>query len=203
MFNGRKPLVKPVATLQCASMKLEQDRIVTEALALMDQAGFDGFNMRALAARLAVRASALYWHVGGRDELLSHMAGRFYRRAVNETPQQADWRAWLIAFGRAFRRALMETRDSARLCAVARPLAEDGGEPTARLAAPLEAAGLSRRQALTYEASVISLTLGWTVYEQSDALHDHLARIVGFEEGYATGLEALVRGFAPPEEIAQ
>lgn len=182
-------------------MKLDRDRIITEALALVREDGLDRFNMRALAQRLGVRASALYWHVGGKEELLAHMAGTFYRRAMEGAPPQADWRAWLIAFGRAFRAGLMEMRDSARLCALARPLPEDAGEATARLAAPLEQAGLSRRQALTYEASVISLTLGWTVYEQSDALHDHLAQLIGFERSYTIGLEALVRGFDPPERI--
>lgn len=181
-------------------MKLDRERIVTEALGLVNDEGLARLNMRALAHRLDVRASALYWHVGSRDELLSLMAGRFYNRAVEAAPRQADWRAWLIDFGRAFRAALMETRDSAQLCALARPLPEQGVEGIARLAAPLEEAGLSRQQALTYEASVISLTLGWTVYEQSDALHDHLARLVGFERGYAIGLEALVRGFPQREQ---
>ncbi|KRA84032.1 TetR family transcriptional regulator [Altererythrobacter sp. Root672] len=179
-------------------MKLDQRQIVEAALSLADEEGFEALNMRSLAGRLGVQASALYWHVGSKDELLAHMAGTFYSRAYAAAPNDACWRDWLKAFGHAFRQALMSHRESARLCALNRPIDLDTNAAADRLAAPLVAVGLPRTEALTYQASVYSLTLGWALYEQSETLHDHLDELVGFDRSFAVGLESLVAGFPEP-----
>jgi TetR/AcrR family tetracycline transcriptional repressor len=176
-------------------MKLDTSTIVAEALLLVDEQGLDGLTMRALAKRLGVQASALYWHVGGREELVTAMAGTFYRKALEATPATGEWREWLYAFGTVFRRSLLEHRDSARLCAISRPDPERTDADNASLASPLEAKGLSRRHALTCMSSVIALSLGWAVYEQSSTMHDHLDRLVGFDRSYGIGLRAMVDGF--------
>lgn len=179
-------------------MKLGREEIVDAALALLDEKGLEALSMRALAARLGVQASALYWHVGDKAELVSLMAAGFYRGAITAVPGGIGWREWLLAFGHAFRASLLGHRDSAHLCAIARPVA-NAQEAADRLAAPLVVAGLSRHTALSYQASVISLALGWAVYEQSNALHDHLAEMIGFDESFGAGLAAMVAGFpAPP-----
>ena len=179
-------------------MKLDQERIAAEALALVDEQGFEAFNMRALARRLGVQASALYWHVGGKDQLVSMIANGFFQAAYAEVPPVTGWRDWLLGFGHALRSQLVRHRDAAFLCALAQP-SKDGIDAIAdRLAAPLLERGLASKEALTYEASVISLTVGWTLYEQSNRLHDFLAELVGFDRSYTTGLEALGRGFPDP-----
>lgn len=180
-------------------MPLNKNQIVEEALSLVDEQGLDAFGMRALARRLAVRPAALYWHFANRDELVVAMAGAFYRRAMEAAPTGRDWRRWVVAYGHAFRNALLAHRDSARLCAMARPLAQMD-DATLDIAAPLVAEGLDRRYALTCLAMTISLTVGWTVYEQSESMHDYLEEAVGFEDGYRKGLNALVQGFALQEE---
>jgi hypothetical protein len=43
---------------------------------------------------------------------------------------------------------------------------------------------------------VIAYTLGWVVYEQSQPMHEHLAKMIDFSESYDSGLRAMVRGFA-------
>jgi TetR/AcrR family tetracycline transcriptional repressor len=63
------------------------------------------------------------------------------------------------------------------------------------LTKPLISAGLSRHLALSYYSSVVSLVLGWCIYEQSEALHDYLARMIGFDESFTIGLNAMVAGF--------
>jgi len=181
-------------------MKIEQRTIVDAALGILDEEGFKGLNMRRVAERLGVQASALYWHVRGRDELIGLMAGSFYARAFREAPHGEGWRAWLCGYGHAFHATLLGHRDSAHLCALARPNVQDP-EAMDRLAAPLVAAGLSRRTALSYQASVISLALGWAVYEQSPAMHAHLAEAISFDESFAIGLDALVAGFPEPAGI--
>jgi len=181
-------------------LKLDQQTLVQAALSLVDEMGLDHLNMRSLAKRLNVQASALYWHVANKEELLGLMAGDFYRMAYQGVAPSSSWREWLIAFGRAFRTALQSHNDSARLCALARPFDEQIQQAAERLARPLMDLGLSMHDALAYQASVLSLTLGWTVYEQSNSLHDHLAEMVGFDHGYTIGLQSLVAGF--PERIS-
>ena len=83
----------------------------------------------------------------------------------------------------------------AQLCAIARPLSDDSEAAEDMLTRPLISAGLSRQLALSYYSSVVSLVLGWCIYEQSEALHDYLARMIGFDESFTIGLNAMVAGF--------
>lgn len=188
-----------VRSATSAGVKLDRQQIVAAALALADEAGLDGLNMRALAARFGVRASALYWHIGSKEQLLDLMGAEFYRRAFTAVPDHGHWRDWLRAFGHLFRRELLAHACSARLCAIARPIDADAARAADHLAAPLIALGLPRETALACQASVLSLTLGWVLYEQSDAMHDYLSEMVGFDRSYAFGLDALVAGFSGPE----
>ena len=49
---------------------LTRERIVDTAIALLDAGGESGLTFRALAARLATGAGALYWHVANKHDLL-------------------------------------------------------------------------------------------------------------------------------------
>jgi TetR/AcrR family tetracycline transcriptional repressor len=177
-------------------VKIHQRQVIDVALNLLDEQGLAELQMRAVASRLNVQASALYWHVRNKGELLSLMAWHFYDNALTSVPEGLTWRDWLLTYGTSFRKALLSHRDSAQLCAIARPLDADDTEVAAeRLTKPLIAGGLSRHLALSYHSSVVSLALGWCIYEQSESLHDYLARMIGFEESFNTGLKAMVTGF--------
>lgn len=178
-------------------MKIDQRQVIDVALELLDEQGLAQLQMRAVASRLNVQASALYWHVHNKAELLSLMSAHFYDTALSAVPENLSWREWLLAYGTLLRKALLGHRDSAQLCAIAKPPTEDTEAAAEKLTRPLIAAGLSRHLALSYQASVVSLVLGWCVYEQSEALHDYLARMIGFDESFTTGLKAMVAGFAP------
>ena len=58
--------VKPVA--------LDKQRIVTEAVALLDADGLDGLTLRKLAARLGVQQPSLYWYLPNKAALLTAIA---------------------------------------------------------------------------------------------------------------------------------
>jgi TetR/AcrR family tetracycline transcriptional repressor len=176
-------------------VKIHQRQVIDVALALLDEAGLANLQMRAVAGRLNVQASALYWHVHNKGELLSLMSAHFYDTALAAVPAGLTWRDWLLTYGNAFRRALLGHRDSAQLCAIARPLSDDTETAADLLTRPLISAGLSRQLALSYYSSVVSLVLGWCIYEQSEALHDYLARMIGFDESFTIGLNAMVAGF--------
>ncbi|WP_406337169.1 TetR/AcrR family transcriptional regulator [Streptomyces sp. NBC_00649] len=73
---------------------LSRERIVEAAIGLLDAAGESGLTFRALAERLATGPGAIYWHVAGKDELLSAatdavVAGAMTADTADATPQDA------------------------------------------------------------------------------------------------------------------
>lgn len=181
-----------------ASAKLDQAAIVAAAFAVLNKEGLDGLSLRLVADQLGVQAPALYWHVHNKAELLSLMAATFHEAARLPDLEGGTWRDKLLLSARARRQAMLQRRDSARVCVVAQPL-RSAAEVAPQLTAPLRAAGLTERQALSYQAAVIAYTVGWVAYEQSQAMHDFLTQLINFDESFETGLRALVGGFAPPD----
>ena len=179
-----------------AQERLTLEPILEAALSMLNEHGLPGLRLRPLAARLGIQPSAFYWHVHDKDELTTLLAQRLYEQARQAVPAGLAWRDWLLAFGQAFHRLLLQYRDSAQLCILAQPVAADVPASMASIATPLMHAGLDRETALHYYASVVSLTLGWAMYQQSAGMHDYLEQVLDFERGYSTGLQALVRGFA-------
>jgi TetR/AcrR family tetracycline transcriptional repressor len=189
----------PVAPKLPTAARLDVDRIVTAAFAMLDDAGLDGLSMRALAGRLGVQAPALYWHFTNKSELLSAMARRVYAGARANVVDDGSWRSWLIGFGTALHAVFTEQRDRAQLCAIARPAGNRAPDAVGdAIAAPLIARGLDRGQALSRQASVIAFALGWALYETNGPMLSHLASLLDVSAAYRDGLNAMVYGF--PEE---
>ncbi|GIF00700.1 TetR/AcrR family transcriptional regulator C-terminal domain-containing protein [Paractinoplanes rishiriensis] len=67
------------------------ERIVATAVALLDEGGAHGLTMRRLAGRLAVTATALYWHVKTKDDVLDLAVDRIFGD-VPLPAAGADWR---------------------------------------------------------------------------------------------------------------
>jgi AcrR family transcriptional regulator len=73
---------------------LTQETIVEAAIQLLDAEGEAGLTFRALAAKLATGAGAIYWHVSNKDELLVAatavvVSGAIANDAKDATPQEA------------------------------------------------------------------------------------------------------------------
>jgi TetR/AcrR family tetracycline transcriptional repressor len=84
------------------------DEVIRAALALLDDVGLRRFTMRALADRLGTYPATIYWHVGGRTDVLSAVAGLVLTEMVAETPDPVSmpWDEWLTASARAYRRVM-------------------------------------------------------------------------------------------------
>jgi TetR/AcrR family tetracycline transcriptional repressor len=177
-------------------INIDRASVLAAAFALLQDGGLDALTMRALAARLSVQAPALYWYLGDKGELLGWMAAAIYADARKAVPAAGDWREWLIGFGHALRRSFTAHRDGARLCAIAQP-AHLGPVADRRrtVAAPLLALGLDETRSLTFQASVISLTLGWASFQANGPMHDFLDTILDFDAAFDVGLRALVQGY--------
>ena len=69
---------------------LDPDRMVEAALALVESEGPDALTMRRLAADLGVATTTIYWHVGGRDEVVAALIERLSVRLGGRAPRGSD-----------------------------------------------------------------------------------------------------------------
>jgi AcrR family transcriptional regulator len=83
---------------------------VRVALEILEREGPDGLTMRAIAARMGIRAPSLYKHVDGKDELEALLIaesfrglGQDIRDAVAALGTRPSRRASMAALGRAYR----------------------------------------------------------------------------------------------------
>lgn len=90
-----------VATPPRRADSLTRDTIIDAAIALLDTAGEGGLTFRALAARLATGAGAIYWHVADKDDLFTAASDAIVARAMDGAPHgdtpQAGIRAVALA----------------------------------------------------------------------------------------------------------
>jgi TetR/AcrR family transcriptional regulator, tetracycline repressor protein len=96
---------------------LTKTAIVQAAFDVLDEAGMDGLTVRALAARLGVKAPALYWHVASKQALLDEMATQVWRRVgdvMAALPADLPWRDLMRTYAAAMRTELLAHRDGAK-----------------------------------------------------------------------------------------
>jgi AcrR family transcriptional regulator len=75
---------------------LTLDRIITEAVALLDEEGVGGLTMRRLADRLGTGSTTLYWHVKTKDDVLDLALDAVFRevrtdQTTGRVLREADW----------------------------------------------------------------------------------------------------------------
>jgi AcrR family transcriptional regulator len=71
---------------------LTREQIVDAAIELLDRDGLEGLNMRALGQRLGSAATAVYWHVGSKENLIALAADRVWDEVGRPDPAAAGWR---------------------------------------------------------------------------------------------------------------
>ncbi|ONI80331.1 TetR family transcriptional regulator [Saccharothrix sp. ALI-22-I] len=72
---------------------LSQDRIVSEAVRLLDEEGLEALSMRALGTRLGAGATSLYRHVANKDELIELVVDEVYGEMRVGDADPVGWRA--------------------------------------------------------------------------------------------------------------
>src|SRR5256885_1864718 len=73
--------------------QLSRERIVAEAIALLDEEGMEALSMRSLGQRLGAGATSLYRHVANKDELIELVVDEVYGELdVPEITDPAGWR---------------------------------------------------------------------------------------------------------------
>lgn len=150
-------------------MALDKQRIVTEAIALLDADGLDGVTLRKLAARLGVRQPTLYWHLPNKAALITAIADAILERqfpGMAPPKPEERWQDWLIGLAERLRRALLAHPDGARLISAS--------QLSLRMAAiselaisTLVARGIRLRQARLIVLTVEHFTVGHVLEEQA------------------------------------
>lgn len=149
--------------------KLDRDRVVAEALAMLAEAGLAGISTRGLARRLCVEQPALYWHFPSKAALLAAMAAAAMRpHAERPLPSPSDdWHDWFGTNARSFRTTLLLHRDGALLHAGSRPQDDEAWRIEAKVAF-LVSAGIGQQEAVMALLAASRFTLGCALEEQAD-----------------------------------
>lgn len=121
-----------------ARQGLNADRVVAEALQLIDEKGFDALSLAEVAARLDVKVPSLYKHVDGLDDLrirLFRLVNDEFFQMLQDASTSLTGRDAVIAFARAYHHYVTERRGRFEVTAFGR-----GGkvDPTERFFALLE-----------------------------------------------------------------
>ncbi|MGC5011671.1 TetR/AcrR family transcriptional regulator [Streptosporangium sp. DT93] len=112
--------LRPPARRGRDSPPLSRDRIVEEAVALLDAEGADRLTMRRLAERLGTGSTTLYWHVKTKDDVLDLALDAIFAEVGIPSGDGRGWRAGVTALIGGWRAVLLRHPWSAAL--LSRPM---------------------------------------------------------------------------------
>jgi TetR/AcrR family tetracycline transcriptional repressor len=185
-------------------MALTPERIVSEAVALLDEGGLDGVTFRRLAQRLGVQAPTLYWHVRNKAALVTAIAEAILA-PVDLTPPAPEerWQDWLGDLAGGLRRALLAHPDGARVLSAAQ-LSLRMAELSETAIRTLVEHGLTLHDARLTVLAVTRFTVGHVLEEQAGAPSE--ADLVDFDLAaytarFPTIVTAVSEYFAPGRTV--
>ena len=187
-------------------MALDRQRIVAEAVALLDAEGLDGVTTRKLAARLGVQSPTLYWHLPNKAALVTAIADAILDQEFGDmSPPEPDqpWQDWLSGLAERLRRALLAHPDGARVISAAQ-LSVTMAAISELAMSTLVARGISLRQARVIVLTVERFTVGHVLEEQAprpgaEALKDF--DMAAFAEQHPTVVAAIAEYFSPGRTV--
>jgi TetR/AcrR family tetracycline transcriptional repressor len=185
---------------------LDRQRIIAEAVALLDAEGLDGVTTRKLAARLGVQSPTLYWHLPNKAALVTAIAEAILGEEFGEmSPPEPEerWQDWLIGLAERLRRALLAHPDGARIISTAQ-LSLKMAAISELAMSTLVARGVSLRNARVIVLTVERFTVGHVLEEQ--APRPEGAALEGFDmatftEQHPTVVAAVTDYFQPGRTV--
>lgn len=187
-------------------MTLDRQRIVTEAVALLDAEGLDGVTTRKLAARLGVQSPTLYWHLPNKAALVTAIAEVILEQQFPEmSPPEPDerWQDWLIGLAERLRRALLAHPDGARVISAAQLSLKMAGISEVAMST-LVARGIPLRQARMIVLTVERFTVGYVLEEQAPRPDTEAVKgfdMAAFTAGYPTVVAGITEYFQPGRTV--
>mgnify|MGYP001228279348 CR=1 FL=1 len=170
--------------------KLDRDAIVEEAVALLRREGLAAVSLRAIAARLGVSVSSLYWHVKDKETLHALMSASIFRACLDAVPQATSWPQWLHDFGLVLWEAQTSIADARQLIAITRAREGIGEDALKRILATLQPLGLPEAEAVIAQRAVQALVTGWTALRSVRP-----AAAAADRESFVRALDVLIAGW--------
>jgi|UPI0007C457F6 TetR/AcrR family tetracycline transcriptional repressor len=143
---------------------LTRDRVLSEALALLDRDGLEALNMRGLAKHLGVTPMALYNHVTNKEDLLHGIAAIVIEQLPFEYDDK-DWREQIRACFRDLRQACLAHPGLVRLVETAEVLPASVFRPMELTLTTLQRAGIDPEDALRAYFLLTNFTIGQVSYQ--------------------------------------
>ncbi len=151
-------------------MSLKKEKIIINALELLNKEGVEGVTLRKLAKRLEVQAPALYWHFKNKKALVNEMAEAILRLEFTDLTEakikEKTWQDWLLQMFKRLRKALLSHTDGARVVAGAHLslVMADFSELTIKT---LVKEGVDLRKARIIVLTATRFTFGHVIEEQT------------------------------------
>ncbi|MGH3340824.1 MAG: TetR/AcrR family transcriptional regulator C-terminal domain-containing protein [Propionibacteriaceae bacterium] len=187
-------------------MALDRQRIVAEAVALLDAEGLDGVTTRKLAARLGVQSPTLYWHLPNKAALVTAIADAILDQEFGDmSPPESDqhWQDWLSGLAERLRRALLAHPDGARVISASQ-LSVTMAAISELAMSTLVARGIPLRQARVIVLTVERFTVGHVLEEQAPRPDAEALKgfdMAAFAEQHPTVVAAVADYFRPGRTV--
>jgi AcrR family transcriptional regulator len=145
---------------------MTRERVIETARRMIEEGGVEALSMRKLAAELGVAPTGIYWHVGGREQLLSEIVDEVVAEMGDLRPTGATGKDRMASVARQIRRQVL---DHPYLVELARELGR--GPATAfpgqvALAREATAAGLAGEEGADAVRAVLWLVGGFIMLER-------------------------------------
>ena len=144
-------------------MKLTKEKIVGEAIALLQERGLKQVTLRNLADRLDIKAPSLFWYIKNKDELLSLIDETIFRQCVESIPTCGTWQAWMHAYGISIWEAQSKAPDIPNLITQVNLSDQTRKTLFELIRDKLSVFEMDIETAMKIQASVQALITGWTV----------------------------------------
>ena len=147
----------------------DQERIVGAARALIEAGGVEALSMRKLAAEVGVAPTAIYWHVGSREDLLNAVLDAMIADLSAIAARGGSPRARLASVARSIRDQVRATTPTQQLAAELGRTAELSFPGQVALTREMQAAGVEGSDAAQAVRAVLFLVGGFILLEDNFA----------------------------------
>jgi TetR/AcrR family transcriptional regulator, tetracycline repressor protein len=147
----------------------DHERIVAAARALIEAGGVEALSMRKLAADVGVAPTAIYWHVGSRQDLLNAVLDAMVADLPPIAARGTSARARLASVARSIRDQVRATTPTQQLAAELGRTAELSFPGQVALTREMQAAGVGGSDAAQAVRAVLFLVGGFILLEDNFA----------------------------------
>jgi len=147
----------------------DQERIVASARTLIEAGGVEALSMRKLAAEVGVAPTAIYWHIGSREDLLNAVLDAMIADLPLIAARGGSPRARLASVARSIRDQVRSTTPTQQLAAELGRTAELSFPGQVALTREMQAAGVTGSDAAQAVRAVLFLVGGFILLEDNFA----------------------------------